>query len=60
MYNHTMKRQSSRKRLAMGLLILGMAFLTLGLATDQTVFTWLSIVFVLISLIMGGKWLGRR
>lgn len=44
----------------MGLLVLGMAFLTLGLATDQTVFTWLSIVFVLISLVMGGKWLGKR
>jgi hypothetical protein len=60
MYNHNMKKQPSRKLLSMGLLILGMAFLTLGLATDQTVFTWLSIVFVLISLVMGGKWLGKR
>jgi hypothetical protein len=60
MYNHTMKRESSRKRLSMGLLILGMAFLTLGLATDQPVFTWASIVFVLVSLVMGGKWLGKR
>lgn len=60
MYNHNMKKQPARRLLSMGLLVLGMAFLTLGLATDQTVFTWLSIVFVLISLVMGGKWLGKR
>jgi hypothetical protein len=41
-------------------LILGMAFLAVGLATDQTAFTWVAIAFVLISLISGGKWLRRR
>jgi hypothetical protein len=41
-------------------LILGMAFLAIGLATDQTTFTWASIAFVLISLVMGGKWLRKK
>jgi hypothetical protein len=41
-------------------LILGMVFLTVGLATDQTAFTWIAIAFVLISLASGGKWLRQR
>jgi len=44
----------------MGFLILGMVFLTIGLATDQTAFTWISIAFVLIALVTGGKWLRRK
>jgi len=60
MYNHIMAKQQPRKRSSMLFLVLGMVFLTIGLATDQTVFTWVSIVFVLISLIMGGKWLRKK
>lgn len=60
MYNRSMKSQQSRKRLSMVLLVLGMTFLTLGIATDQTVFTWVSIAFVLISLVLGGKWLRKK
>lgn len=41
-------------------LILGMVFLMLGLATDNTIFTWAAIVFVLISLVLGGRWLRPR
>jgi hypothetical protein len=41
-------------------LVLGMTFLAVGLATDQTAFTWIAIAFVLVSLISGGKWLRRR
>jgi hypothetical protein len=41
-------------------LILGMAFLTIGLATDQTAFTWTAIAFVVLSLAAGGRWLRRR
>ncbi len=44
----------------MSFLILGMVFLTIGLATDQTAFTWISIAFVLISLVLGGKWFRRK
>ena len=41
-------------------LILGMAFLAIGLATDQTAFTWIAVAFILISLIAGGRWLRPR
>lgn len=41
-------------------LILGMAFLVIGLATDNTTFTWVAIVFVLLSLLLGGRWLRPR
>ena len=41
-------------------LILGMIFLGVGLATDNTVFTWVAIVFVLLSLLLGGRWLRPR
>ena len=60
MYNHNMKSQQVRKRSSMGFLILGMVFLAIGLATDQTAFTWISIAFVLIALVTGGKWLRRK
>jgi hypothetical protein len=48
------------KRLSTIFLILGMAFLAIGIATDQTAFTWISIAFILISLMMGGRWLRPR
>jgi hypothetical protein len=59
MYNHTMKKQS-QKRSSMIFLVLGMAFLAIGLATDQTVFTWIAIAFIVISLVAGGRWLRPR
>jgi hypothetical protein len=57
MYNSNMTKQQRRKRSSAIFLILGMAFLTIGLATDQTAFTWIAIAFVVISLVAGGKWL---
>lgn len=44
------------KRLSMAFLILGMAFLAIGISTDNKAFTWVAIAFVLISLISGGRW----
>jgi hypothetical protein len=41
-------------------LILGLAFLAIGVATDQTAFSWIAIAFVVVSLISGGKWLRPR
>jgi hypothetical protein len=41
-------------------LILGMSFLAIGVATDQTAFTWIAIAFILISLVAGGRWLRPR
>jgi hypothetical protein len=55
-----MSKQQSKKRYSMVFLILGMAFLAVGIATDQTAFTWTAIAFVVISLISGGRWLRRR
>ena len=60
MYNHRMTKPQPRKRSSPVFLILGLVFLTIGLATDQTAFTWIAIVFVLISLVSGGKWLKKR
>jgi membrane protein implicated in regulation of membrane protease activity len=60
MYNHGMTKRQLRKPSSMIFLVLGMVFLAVGLATDQTAFTWIAIAFVLISLISGGRWLRRR
>jgi len=55
-----MTKQPLRKRSASIFLILGLVFLTIGLATDQKAFTWIAIAFVLVALISGGKWLRPR
>jgi hypothetical protein len=55
-----MKKQRPLKRYSMIFLILGLAFLMIGLATDQTAFSWIAIAFVLVSLLAGGKWLRPR
>ncbi|MGE5374775.1 MAG: hypothetical protein ACM3XO_06930 [Bacteroidota bacterium] len=55
-----MKQQQSRKRISMIFLVLGLAFLTIGIAANQTAFSWLAIAFVLISLVTGGKWMRPR
>jgi hypothetical protein len=47
------------RRTAVGVfLILGLAFLTIGMATDNTAFTWIAIAFVVISLLANIR--GRR
>ena len=48
------------KRYSPIFLILGIAFLAIGIATNQTAFSWIAVVFVLISLISGGRWLRHR
>ncbi len=49
------------KRKASGVfLILGMAFLVAGFASDNTFFSWAAIVFVLASLLLGGRWMRPR
>ena len=48
------------RRMASGaFLILGLAFLTIGIATDNPAFSWIAIVFVLISLLANTKWRSR-
>lgn len=49
------------KRIASNVfLILGMAFFAVGLGTDNTIFTWVAIAFIIISLVLGGRWLRPR
>lgn len=60
MYNHNMTKQTLRKRSSMIFLILGMAFLAIGLGTNQTAFSWIAIVFIVMSLAAGGRWLRPR
>jgi hypothetical protein len=60
MYNHYMKKLQPLKKYSMIFLILGLAFLMIGIATDQTAFSWVAIGFVLVSLLTGGRWLRPR
>jgi len=60
MYNRGMTKQKPFRRASPIFLILGLVFLTIGISSDQTAFSWIAIAFVLISLISGGKWLRRR
>jgi uncharacterized membrane protein HdeD (DUF308 family) len=49
------------KRKASGaFLILGMVFLVIGLSTDNTIFTWVSIACIVLSLVLGGRWMRPR
>jgi len=51
-----------RRKLSGYLLILGMMFLTIGISTDNTIFSWVAVACVVISLIAGGRWIkpGRK
>jgi hypothetical protein len=49
-----------RKQYSAIFLILGIVFLAIGVATDQTTFSWIAIASILISLLSGGRWLKRR
>jgi hypothetical protein len=60
MYNQGMKKQPPLKKYSTVFLILGLAFLTIGIVTNQTAFSWIAIAFVLVSLLTGGKWLRPR
>ncbi len=50
----------NKRVLQMIFLILGMAFLAIGLGTDNTIFTWIAIACTLIALFVGGRWLRPR
>lgn len=51
----------TNKRKASGIfLILGLTFLVIGITTNNTAFSWVAIVFVVLSLLLGGRWLRPR
>ncbi len=52
--------QLNKRNVSMVFLILGMAFLTIGISIDNTAFSYAAIVFILISLITGGRWMRPR
>ena len=55
-----MRKQRPLKKYSTVFLILGLAFLVIGLVSDQTAFSWIAIAFVLVSLAIGGKWMRPR
>ncbi|MCC6300055.1 MAG: hypothetical protein IT314_12210 [Anaerolineales bacterium] len=50
----------NRKNSSAVFLILGLAFLAIGLSTDNTTFSWIAIAFVVLSLVLGGRWMRPR
>lgn len=52
--------KQNRQKTSAVFLILGMVFLAIGLATDNTAFTWAALAFIVLSLALGGKWLRPR
>jgi len=60
MYNHAMTKQKPTRLISAVFLILGLAFLAIGISTDQTAFSWAAVAFVLLSLATGGRWMRKR
>ncbi|HNF95318.1 MAG TPA: hypothetical protein PKI33_14740 [Anaerolineales bacterium] len=50
----------NKRRVSGYLLIFGMAFLVIGITTDNTIFSWISVGFIVISLFLGGRWMRQR
>ena len=49
-------KQNERKPFG-AFLSLGISFLVIGLATDNTAFSLAAISFIVISLVLGGRWI---
>lgn len=49
-----------KRRASSIFLILGIVFLAVGIATNNTSFSWAAAAFILISLVAGGRWLRPR
>lgn len=50
----------NKRRYSTIFLILGMVFLGVGLATNNTAFSWAAVVFIILSLALGGRWMRPR
>ncbi|MBL8079253.1 MAG: hypothetical protein JNM55_14910 [Anaerolineales bacterium] len=50
----------NKKQASTIFLILGMVSLLIGLGSDNTIFSYAAIAFILISLVLGGRWLRPR
>ncbi len=50
----------NKRRTSTIFLVLGIVFLAIGFATNNTSFSWAAVIFVLLSLVLGGRWLRPR
>ncbi len=50
----------NKRRSSVVFLILGMAFLAIGIGTNNTAFSLAAVAFVVFSLILGGRWMRPR
>jgi len=50
----------NKRNISMIFLVLGMVFLTLGITTDNKIFSWVAIASIVISILAGGRWLRPR
>lgn len=55
-----MNMKQNKRKVSGAFLLLGMVFLVLGLATDNTAFSFAAIAFIVISLVLGGRWVRMR
>ena len=53
-------KQNKRKTTSSVFLMLGIVFFAIGLSTNNTTFTWAAIAFLIISLVLGGRWMRPR
>ncbi len=51
--------QNKRNRSSI-FLILGLVFLVIGFSAENNIFTWTAIAFIVISLLLGGRWMRPR
>ncbi len=52
--------KTNRQKVSAYSLLIGMTFLAIGIATDNKIFSWAAIAFIVISLIAGGRWMRKR
>jgi len=57
-----MKQQPSSwiRRASPIFLLIGMVFLAFGFSTNNNIFTWISIVFLVISFVASGRWFKKK
>lgn len=52
--------KTDKRKASAAFLILGMTFLVIGITTNNTAFSWAAVAFVMLSLILGGRWMRPR
>ncbi|MEP7134818.1 MAG: hypothetical protein ABI904_07775 [Chloroflexota bacterium] len=52
--------RANKRKISGAFLLLGMTFLVIGIATNKTIFSMAAIACVLVSLVLGGRWMRPR